>query len=96
MLRQYGQRVNGNGTATLLMADSLSIFKGPAFAGPVLRKLHGPVSHTGPRSTGGNDMSDKSRSGLGLAFFNDGQSEKAKAELGASGQAVDELITKES
>jgi hypothetical protein len=41
-------------------------------------------------------MSDKSRSGLGLAFFHDGQSEKAKAELGASGQAVDKLITKES
>ena len=32
VLRQYSQRVDGNGTAALLMADSLPFFKGPALA----------------------------------------------------------------
>jgi hypothetical protein len=91
VLRQYSQRVDSNGTAALLMADGLPIFKGPALVRPVLGKLHGTICHTGPRSTGSNDMSDERGAGLGLVT-KDGQSKKTQAELRASGQAVDELI----
>lgn len=76
--------MDGNSTAALLMANGLAIFKGPALVGPVFRELHGTVCHTRSRSTGGNDVSDKRRAGLGLVV-KDGQSEKTQAELGASG-----------
>lgn len=94
VLFQYGQRVNGDGTATLLVTNSLSILKSPTLAFPLGRKFHGAVGDTGRRGTGGNDVADQCRRRLGVTSLDDGESEHSQAKFGTTAQTIDELLSR--
>lgn len=93
VLFQHSQRVNSNGTTTLLVTNGLSVLDGPPFALPFSRKLHGSVTDAGIRSTSGNDVADQCGRGLRIASLDDGKSEESQTELRATAQTVIELLS---
>lgn len=87
----HSKRMNGNSAATFFVTNGLSVLNRPTLVFPVGRKSHRPVCHKGLWSASSNDVANECWAGFGFSLCEQRKGEEAQAELGASGQTINEL-----